>query len=204
MNSRLLIATRNQKKKHELESILKDLDATLLTLDDVVNIPEVIEDGITFEANAVKKAVTVAQISNCVTLADDSGLEVDFLGGAPGIFSARFAGPQANDEANNRKLIALLENVEEPQRTARFVCVIAVAWPSGKVETVKGICPGTITREAKGTAGFGYDPYFVPDGYQQTFAELPAAEKNLISHRGRALQAAKVLLETQLKTEESN
>jgi XTP/dITP diphosphohydrolase len=197
MTWNLLIATRNQKKKKELEDILGDLDAALLTLDELADVPEVIEDGSTFEANAIKKALTVAQLTNFVTLADDSGLEVDVLGGAPGIFSARFAGPQANDEANNRKLLALLQNIDERKRTARFVCVIAVAWPSGEVKTVTGVCPGTIAREAHGTGGFGYDPYFIPDGYEKTFAELPAEEKNRISHRGQALQEAKVLLKAE-------
>lgn len=204
MTWKLMIATKNQKKKRELEDILSDLNATLLTMDDLGDAPEIVEDGVTFEANAIKKARTVAQMSNCITLADDSGLEVDYLGGAPGIFSARFAGPQANDEANNRKLLALLENVNNRERTARFVCAIAIAWPSGQVRTVAGICPGTIIREAQGTGGFGYDPYFVPVGYQKTFAELPAEEKNRISHRGQALQQAKALLKAQLPTEDNN
>jgi len=204
MSLKLLIATRNQKKKQELESILSDLDITLLTMDDFADLPEVIEDGSTFEANAIKKALTVAQKSNCITLADDSGLEVEFLGGAPGTFSARFAGPLADEQANNRKLLTLLQNVNDPQRAARFVCVIALAWPWGRTETVAGICPGKITREPRGEGGFGYDPYFIPTGYSETFAELSPQEKNRISHRGQALEKAKALLRDQLKTEEND
>jgi len=187
MVRKLLIATRNKQKKRELQAILTGWDVQLLSLDDIAAIPEIIEDGATFAENAIKKARITADLSGCITLADDSGLEVEALGGAPGIFSARFAGLQADDEANNRKILYLLKDVGEDKRIARFVCVIAVAVPNGEVYTVQGICEGKIAHRSQGQGGFGYDPLFIPQGFSRTFAELEEEDKNQISHRGQAL-----------------
>jgi XTP/dITP diphosphohydrolase len=194
MAKKLLLATRNQHKKQELAAMLEGLDIEVLTLDDVPELPEVVEDGATFSENARKKALSTARASGYICLADDSGLEVNALNGQPGVYSARFAGPRADDRMNNEKLVAMLREIAPDQRAARFVCVIAIADPQGKVQVVEGECPGSITLDAKGSAGFGYDPLFIPDGCQQTFAELGAEEKNRISHRGQALKKALPLI----------
>ncbi len=195
MAQNLLLATRNPKKKKELQSIIGAWDLNLLTLDEVAEIPEIEEDGETFQANAMKKARISAQLSGCITLADDSGLVVDVLEGAPGVYSARFSGLDASDDDNNRKLLSMMQGIPEDRRTARFVCVIAVAAPTGLVKTVEGVCEGRIGTIPEGQEGFGYDPLFIPAGYNKTFAELADTEKNMISHRGRALQKAKYLLQ---------
>jgi XTP/dITP diphosphohydrolase len=195
MSQNLLIATRNSKKKRELQTILGDWDVRLLTLDDIEDMPEIEEDGASFTENAIKKAQIISALSGYITLADDSGLEVDALGGAPGIFSARFAGIDADDEKNNRKLKALMHNVNEDKRTAQFVCVIAIATPEGIVQTAQGVCKGKIEMAGRGQGGFGYDPLFIPVGFNKTFAELSDEEKNEISHRGKALKEAKPLLQ---------
>lgn len=187
---KLLLATRNQHKKRELQELLSGMEVDILTLEDVEPIAEVEEDGATFEANAVKKACATAQASGLLSLADDSGLEVDALQGRPGVYSARFAGEEASDEANNQKLLELLESVPDNERSARFVSVIAICDPVRGVQTVRGECSGKITRSPSGTGGFSYDPLFVPCGYNQTYAQLSAAEKNKISHRGVALKKA--------------
>ena len=194
MKTKLLIASRNQKKKKELQQILGDLDFELLSLDDLPPLPEVEEDGSTFTENAIKKALTVARQTGMLTLADDSGLVVDALQGEPGVYSARYAGPEANDEKNNQKLLQALLAIPDKDRTARFVCVIALALPDGRVETVEGTCDGRIDRYPRGSAGFGYDPLFVPDGYEESFAQLSPLIKNSISHRGKALALIKPFL----------
>jgi len=196
MKKKLLIANRNQKKKKELQQILCDLNFELITLDDLPPLPEVEEDGMTFTENAVKKAVTVARQTGLLTLADDSGLSVDALQGAPGVFSARYSGPEANDEKNNRKLLLALEDIPDVDRTARFVCVIALASPDGQVQTVEGSCEGRIDHILKGNAGFGYDPLFIPEGFEMSFAQLEPSIKNTISHRGKALALIKPVLES--------
>jgi XTP/dITP diphosphohydrolase len=147
-----------------------------------------VEDGDTFEANAVKKAVEIARATGCWALADDSGLEVDALGGAPGVYSARYAGEPCSNEANNEKLLRELAGREN--RAARFRCVIALSDPEGNARTVDGDCRGSIAHRERGTGGFGYDPLFVPDGYNETYAELSPEVKHSISHRGRALRKA--------------
>jgi len=195
MPRNLLVATRNPKKLRELHEILRDWDISLITLDDIEGIPEIEEDGNTFVENAIKKASTVAALSGFITLADDSGLVVDTLDGKPGVFSARFAGIDTDDEKNNLKLLAMMQGLSEEERTARFVCVIAIAEPGGSVQTVQGVCEGRIATSASGYGGFGYDPLFIPAGLSQSFAELTDNEKNEISHRGKALQEAKFLLQ---------
>ncbi|MDD4171540.1 MAG: XTP/dITP diphosphatase [Syntrophomonas sp.] len=201
MAQQLLIATRNSKKKRELQTIVNAWNVKLLTLDDIEDMTEVEEDGATFVDNAIKKARTMAQRSGIITLADDSGLVVDALGGAPGVYSARFAGPKANDDDNNLKLLEMMRDIAAENRTARFVCVIAIALPAGRVETAEGTCEGRIGTVAQGKGGFGYDPLFIPAGFNKTFAELTDSEKNQISHRGKALQESQYILQRLLGSE---
>ena len=192
---KLTLATRNPKKIEEIRSILghqfevTGMDAISASAD-----LELIEDCQTFAGNAILKAVPVARATQQLALADDSGLVVDALDGAPGVHSARYAGENATDEVRNQKLLHALKDIPYSQRTARFQCAIAIADQEGKVEVVEGVCQGEIAHQPKGDQGFGYDPVFVPDGYQQTFAQLGATVKNRISHRRRALAlAAKVV-----------
>jgi XTP/dITP diphosphohydrolase len=192
--ARLVVASRNEHKIKEIQAILADQPWQVLTAHDFPGFPEVVEDGSTLEANAIKKAKEIAAFTGCLALADDTGLEVDALGGKPGVHSARFAGPKATYEENNRKLLRLLEGVPPEERTARFRCVIAIAEPDGNVHVVEGKCEGLIGFAAKGEGGFGYDPLFIVDGLEKTFAELSPEEKNRVSHRGRALQLAAELL----------
>jgi XTP/dITP diphosphohydrolase len=191
---RLVLATRNRKKRAELEAILAPLGLRVHTLDEFPEVPEVVEDGATFEANARKKARAVAEATGLVALADDSGLEVDALGGLPGVHSARFAGEPADDARNNQLLLERLRDVPPERRGARFRCVIAVAVPGGETFVAEGSCEGRIGCEPAGEGGFGYDPLFIVDGYGQTFAQLPPEVKHRISHRGRALAAAADIL----------
>lgn len=186
---KLVIATQNPKKLQEIKALLDFPGLEIVCALDLVDIPEIEEDGVTFHENAVKKAVTLARLTGHWALADDSGLEVDALNGAPGVHSARYAGEPVKYAANNEKLLHALAG--ETHRRARFRCVIALSSPRGETRCVEGACEGTIRETLKGNMGFGYDPLFQPDGYTQTFAEMDAAEKNRISHRGRALAAAK-------------
>lgn len=195
MNKVLLLATHNQGKKKEIQQILQDLPIKIINLEDIDELPEVIEDGKTFAENAMKKATQTAAISGYVCLADDSGLEVDALGGQPGIFSARFAGKEADDAKNNEKLLKLLHGIKPADRTARFICSVAVCDPAGNCKVVTGKCEGTIGLKPQGTGGFGYDPLFVPQGESRSFAELTPEVKNSISHRAKALQAARSVIE---------
>ncbi|MBE3587044.1 MAG: XTP/dITP diphosphatase [Thermoanaerobacteraceae bacterium] len=190
----LVLATRNPGKVRELSQMLAPLGYEVVSLDRYPGVPEIVEDGATFKDNAVKKAATVARHTGRLALADDSGLEVDYLGGAPGVHSARFAGGGHNDRANNEKLLKLLSGVPAEKRSARFRCVVAVATPEGRVFTAEGTCEGIITTEPRGEGGFGYDPLFLVPEYGKTFAELEPAVKNRISHRGRALALAKEIL----------
>ena len=185
---KLVIATRNRHKLDEIRAILHQPSLEIVSAFDFPDIPDVVEDGATFEANAVKKAVTLATATGCWALADDSGLEVDALSGEPGVYSARYAGEPVSYKANNEKLLANLETVGD--RTARFRCVIALSSPSGAARTVEGSVEGTIGFEERGTGGFGYDPVFIPEGHTLTFAELEPEAKHAISHRGRALRVA--------------
>jgi len=190
---RLVIATRNRHKLAEIRAILQMPGLEILDVYVFPNVPEVDEDGDTFEANALKKAVAVARSTGEVALADDSGLEIDALRGAPGVRSARYAGEPVNYDANNRKVLAEMDGLAN--RRARFHCVIAIADPAGRTVTVHGQCAGHIAEEPRGTRGFGYDPIFIPLGYKRTFAELESEEKNRISHRAGALRAARKVLE---------
>ena len=187
---KLVLATRNAHKLEEIRDIFDFKSLDVLSAFDFPEIPDVVEDGDTLEANAVKKAVEIAKATGCWALADDSGLEVAALGGAPGIYSARYAGEQCSYSDNNEKL--LCELAGKPDRSAQFRTVIALSDPEGNVQTVEGACPGRIIEELRGSNGFGYDPLFVPEGYTETFAELDSEVKNRISHRARALQKAHV------------
>jgi len=185
----IVLATRNPGKIREIRAILGDLAVDLLTADDFPQVGPVAEDGLTFEANAVTKAAYIREHTGLVSLADDSGLEVDALGGRPGILSARFAGDKASYADNNRKLLDLLRDVPFEQRTARFVCVAALAVPGGDVMLKRGEVEGLITDTAAGGGGFGYDPIFYVPAYGKTVAQLDDATKNRISHRAKAFRA---------------
>jgi XTP/dITP diphosphohydrolase len=185
---KLVIATRNAHKLEEIQAIFNFHSLDVLSAFDFPHIPDVIEDGKTLEANAGKKARTLAQATGCWALADDSGLEVAALDGAPGVYSARYAGEHCSYDDNNAKLLE--ELAHQKGRRACFRTVIALSNPEGRIQTVEGVCPGRIIHQLRGTNGFGYDPLFVPDGYDETFAQLPAEVKNRISHRARALQLA--------------
>ncbi|MDI6907678.1 MAG: XTP/dITP diphosphatase [Thermoanaerobacterales bacterium] len=184
---RLVLATRNAGKVRELASILGPLGVDVVSLADYPGLPEIPEEGETFEANAVFKAREVARLTGETALADDSGLDVDALGGAPGVHSARFAGEPKDDAANNAKLLRLLEGIPPEKRTARFRCVVALATPEGEVYTAEGVSEGVILDKPRGENGFGYDPLFYVPSLGRTFAELDMDAKNRISHRGRAL-----------------
>jgi XTP/dITP diphosphohydrolase len=188
MSPVLVIGTRNPKKREELVEILADLPVEIRDLTGWPDAPEVVEDGTTFEANARKKATELACFLKEWVLAEDSGLVVPGLNGRPGVFSARYAGKQGDDAANNTRLLAELAPLPEDRRAAYYVCVAALANPEGHVETVtEGRCHGVIIREYRGSGGFGYDPLFLIPEYHLTFGELSARVKHALSHRGRAL-----------------
>lgn len=188
----VVIATNNAHKLEEIGAILEDFDYTIYSLKDVdLGGVEIVEDGKTFEHNALIKARTIAKMTKMIAISDDSGLEVDSIGKKPGVYSARFAGENATDEENRQKLIKSLSNIPASQRTARFVSAIAVVFPDGKEFVVRGTCEGTIGFEEKGKNGFGYDSLFIVNGYNKTFAEMPATIKNSISHRANALKLMK-------------
>lgn len=199
---KLVLASGNKGKLNEFNTLLAPLNITVQSLADYPDMPETIEDGETFSENAIKKAREAAAFTGLPALADDSGLEVDYLNGQPGVYSARFAGEPKDDAANNRKLLELLKDVTREQRTARFRCVIAFCTPDGKVDTSDGTCEGYILEEEKGSGGFGYDPLFYVPKYSKTFAELEMAEKNKISHRGKALQGIVNILAERVNKEE--
>ena len=196
----LVLATKNQGKIREIEKILRMPGLQFRSLLDYPDLPDIQEDGQTFLENAFKKAQACAQATSRPTLADDSGLEVDCLNGAPGIYSARFSGTEATDEANNRKLLSLLEGIPEERRTARFVCRMVLYLPEGTWVGTEGFCQGTITHAPTGEHGFGYDPIFYLPEFNKTMAELPLEEKNRISHRAQALQKIRQHLWKILKT----
>lgn len=192
--TRLLMATRNSGKLAELKNVLARLPVEICSLEDVPGLWTLEETGATFCENALQKARVAAQFSGLLTLADDSGLEVDALGGQPGIYSARFAGEQADDAQNNAKLLQLMQGLAPEKRTARFICCLAVVSPDGREKTILGRCEGYILQELRGSGGFGYDPLFYLPALKKTFAELTLEEKEKISHRGRALRSAAAIL----------
>ena len=186
----LIIGTHNRKKGAELAELLAPWGFEVVTLDDFPNAIEVVEDGDSFAANAALKATQQAKHLGRWVLADDSGLAVDALGGAPGIYSARYAGPDATDEANNRRLLADLGNTPLEKRTAHYVCHVTVADPTGTIRAEShDVCGGRIRFEVSGTGGFGYDPLFEVVEYHRTFGELGSHVKRALSHRSRALRA---------------
>lgn len=187
----LLLATTNPGKIAEIEASLADLPVKLVSLRSFPSAPEITEDGATFEENALKKARTLAAFSGLVTLADDSGLEVDALGGSPGVYSARYSGPEADDSRNNERLLRELEGLPPEKRRAKFVCVLALCCPVGgwKREWIfREECRGWIALSPKGDNGFGYDPLFFYPPLGKTFGELDREAKSAVSHRGKALQ----------------
>jgi XTP/dITP diphosphohydrolase len=197
---KIVLATRNKKKLEELKRLLEGLPIELFSLMDFPGLPEVIEDGLTFEENAVKKAQFVAKATGLLAIADDSGLVVDSLGGAPGVYSARYAGEPSDDKRNIEKLLKELSGVPVSSRQAYFICVIALAFPDGKVRTFTGRVDGIITKEPRGEKGFGYDPVFQPEGLDRTFAELSPEEKDAMSHRMKAISQLKEYLRSLLDT----
>ena len=189
-----MLATRNLGKIHEIKNMLRGMPIKILTYDGFADLKEVREDGKTLKENAIKKAVAVARHTGFVSLADDSGLFVNALNGAPGVTSARFAGEHCSYEDNNRKLLKMLGEYPPSKRGARFCCVLALAVPGGRIKTVQGVLKGWIGFELKGRHGFGYDPVFVVPSYEQTLAQLGLKIKNKISHRSLALEKAKPLI----------
>ncbi|MFL5342599.1 MAG: RdgB/HAM1 family non-canonical purine NTP pyrophosphatase [Gemmataceae bacterium] len=191
----LVLGTRNRKKRGEIVEILGDLGLELADLTAWPDLPEVEETGDTFEANARLKATAVAKGTGRWALGEDSGLVVPVLGGAPGVYSARYAGKQGDDAANNAKLLADMDKLEGDQRAAYYVCTAALSDPAGDVKAVvEGRCHGVIIREARGYGGFGYDPLFLIPEYHRTFGELSAIVKHALSHRGRALAKLRPVL----------
>jgi XTP/dITP diphosphohydrolase len=200
MNSikpKIVLASRNKHKLTELRFFLSGLPFEVVSLEDFPNVPLLVEDGTTFRDNALKKAYQVFRQTNAWSLADDSGLEVFFLNGRPGVFSARYAGTNANDDTNNQKLLSEMKGVAPRRRGAQFRAVLALVG-KGIEKTTEGICPGTIAESPRGTNGFGYDPIFIPLGFARTYAELIAEEKNRISHRSRAFEKMRDILKAEV------
>ena len=189
MERRIVFATGNQNKMKEIRMILEDLGMPIYSMKELGIEEDIVEDGETFEANAEIKARAIAKhLPNDIILADDSGLEIDYLDKAPGVYSARFAGEDTSYDIKNNLLLDKLKGVPDEKRTARFVCVICAVFPDGAVESARGTIEGRIAHEIMGENGFGYDPIFRPEGFQESFAEMPLHEKNEISHRGQAVR----------------
>lgn len=196
MMKKIIAASSNAHKIKEIQAIMSKFGMEVVSRKDAgVADFEIEEDGETFEENSYKKALEIMKASGQITVADDSGLMVDYIGGAPGVYSARFAGEQCDDAKNNEKLLKLLAEVPDKERTAKFVSVITLIFPDGETLVARGECPGRIIHTPAGENGFGYDPLFVPDGYNKTFAQLSEEEKNSISHRAKALEKLEKLLE---------
>lgn len=191
----IVLATRNPDKGRELGALLGGLGIRIRTVADFPNVPEVEEDGTTCEANAIKKAREIARATGVPAVADDTGLEVDALEGRPGVYAARYAGEHATYEDNCRKLLLELAGVPRPKRTARFLTVAAIAFPSGDVHVTQGNLEGLITEQPVGDRGFGYDPVFLVPEFDRTLAQLTAEEKNRMSHRAKAFAQMRVWLE---------
>lgn len=194
----LVLATGNRDKQKEMIALLRDLPITIRTLDEFESVPVIIEDGETCEANAIKKAKIIAEHTGRLALADDTGLEVEALGGRPGVYAARYAGENATYQDNCKKLLQELHGVAADKRGARFVTVVALAESSAEIEVVEGVLEGQIALQQTGIDGFGYDPVFVVPELGKTLAQITLEEKNQISHRGRALVKAKELLQQKI------
>jgi XTP/dITP diphosphohydrolase len=192
--AKLVIATHNHDKVKEFEALLNGLGVELLTLDSFTAVGPVVEDAETLEGNALKKAREVFKETGLPTVADDTGLEVHYLNDEPGIYSSRYAGPKATYADNCGKLLGRMKGVPPRRRAARFRCVLAFVTPEGGEQLAEGECRGVITEYPRGANGFGYDPLFLPNGYDQTFGEMEAGLKNTVSHRGRAMEAMRLIL----------
>ncbi|MGZ6291286.1 MAG: XTP/dITP diphosphatase, partial [Syntrophales bacterium] len=188
---RIVLATKNQGKIREIRALLGDLGVDVLSLDDFANVPDVVEDGTIFFENALKKAKVISEHTGEIVLADDSGLEVEYLGGEPGVYSSRYSGPGATDETNIKKLLYTMEGIARERRRAAFRCVLVLYFPNGKYESFEGRLEGIIHDRPVGGGGFGYDPVlFLPD-WGSTVAQLPMEVKNRISHRAQAVRKFK-------------
>lgn len=194
MKNKIIFATSNEGKMKEVRFILEGMDMEILSMKEAGIQVDVVEDGKTFEENAIIKAVAIQKVSGVIVLADDSGLEVDYLNKEPGIYSARYMGENTSYDIKNQNLIDRLKGVADEKRTARFVCAIAAAFPDGSVEVTRGTIEGRIGYEEKGTNGFGYDPIFYVPEYGCTTAELSMEQKNEASHRGKALRKMKEIM----------
>jgi len=197
---RLVIASNNEGKIKEIRQLLSGMDYEVVSLKDLNINVNVVEDQPDFAGNSFKKANEISKLTGEVVLADDSGLEVEALGGQPGVYSARFAGENATDVQNNEKLLSMMSNVPENRRRACYKCVLTMYWPDGNYIQAEGTCPGSIGFSPAGKGGFGYDPLFIVDGFNRTMAELTPEEKNKISHRGLALKALVDLLNSRTVT----
>jgi XTP/dITP diphosphohydrolase len=190
----LVLGTHNKDKGEEFKSLLGGLDVEILTLEQFPHIGEIVEDSETLEGNAQKKAEEVFRMTHLPTLADDSGLEVHYLNDEPGVYSSRYAGPDATYQDNCKKLLSNLRGVPPRRRAARFRCVLCFIAPGNVRSLAEGICNGVIIESPRGTTGFGYDPVFLPGGYSKTLAEMTPSEKNLLSHRAKAIETIKPAL----------
>lgn len=196
---KIVFATTNQGKVKEVKMILNDLGVEVVSLKDMNIQADIEENGTTFEENALIKAKTIAELTNCIVLADDSGLEVDYLDKAPGIMSARYMGEDTSYDIKNQAIIDLLANAKGQERSARFVCAIACAMPNGESFTTRGTIEGEIGYKIEGTEGFGYDPIFYVPEFGCTTAQLTPEQKNKVSHRGKALEEMKKILVQKIK-----
>lgn len=196
---KIFLATKNKGKITDFKELTEGMDIEVITILDNVEIPDVEENGATFEENSQKKAREIAKYTGIITVSDDSGLCVDYLNGEPGLYSARYAGENADDETNMDKLLEKLENVKKEDRAARFVSVVSIAYPDGRVKSFRGEVEGEITFERRGTNGFGYNPIFFSHELQKTFGEASSDEKNSVSHRARAFQKLKAEVLNKLK-----
>lgn len=190
----IVLATKNKDKIKEIKKILKGFPIKILSLNDFKNFPNVKENGKTIEENAIKKAKIISKFTNKIALADDTGLEVEYLKGKPGVYSSRFAGFRCSYDDNNKKLLNLLLGIPKFRRNAVFRTIIAIAKPNEKVKYVEGKCFGRISEKKLGKNGFGYDPVFIPNGFKKTFAQMEPSMKNKISHRAKALVKVKGVL----------
>ena len=195
---KIIFATTNQNKVREVKMMMEGFDVELYTMKEAGIDVDIVEDGTTFEENAIIKAKTIMEMTGEIALADDSGLEVDYLDGAPGIYSARFLGEDTSYDVKNNYIIDKLKDAKGKDRSARFVCAMAAAFPNGEVETCKGTIEGVIAYEQKGKNGFGYDPIVYVPEYEMTTGEMARELKNSISHRGKALEQMKEILKRKL------